>query len=309
MGQTRRKFVGYGAASLLAAPLVARYAHAAEFTYKYGNTLPPTHPMNMVATKVMERIRSETNGRLDIQVFPNNQLGSDTDMLSQVRSRRARVLHPVGPDPVDPGAGRRHQRRRLRLQGLRPGVAGDGRRRSAPPCAPRSRRRACCLDKMWDNGFRQITSSTKPIKSPADLAGFKIRVPVEPDVDVACSRRSAPRRPRINFSEVYSALQTKVVDGQENPLSLIDSAKLYEVQKYCSLTNHMWDGFWFLANARAWDRAAGGYAARSPQRNLNAAAQEQRDDARQAEQDGAQPTLKAKGMVFNAPTPRRSARR
>lgn len=58
----------------------------------------------------------------------------------------------------------------------------------------------------------------------------------------------------INFSEVYTALQTKVVDGQENLLAIIATAKLYEVQKYCSLTNHMWDGFWFLANRRAWER-------------------------------------------------------
>src|SRR3546814_15256978 len=58
----------------------------------------------------------------------------------------------------------------------------------------------------------------------------------------------------INFNEVYSALQTKVVDAQENPLAIIQTAKLYEVQTYCSLTNHMWDGFWFLGNKDAWDR-------------------------------------------------------
>src|SRR5215204_2555272 len=58
----------------------------------------------------------------------------------------------------------------------------------------------------------------------------------------------------INFSEVYSSLQTKVADGQENPLALVSANKFYEVQKYCSLTNHMWDGFWFLANRRAWEK-------------------------------------------------------
>ena len=57
----------------------------------------------------------------------------------------------------------------------------------------------------------------------------------------------------INYSEVYSALQTKVVEGQENPLAIIQSGKLYEVQKYLSMTNHMWDGFWFLANAKNWN--------------------------------------------------------
>ena len=57
----------------------------------------------------------------------------------------------------------------------------------------------------------------------------------------------------INFNETYSALQTRVVDAQENPLAIIQTAKLYEVQKYCSMTNHMWDGFWFLGNRRAWE--------------------------------------------------------
>jgi TRAP-type C4-dicarboxylate transport system substrate-binding protein len=56
----------------------------------------------------------------------------------------------------------------------------------------------------------------------------------------------------INFAEVYSALQTHVVDGQENPPAIIYAARLFEVQKYCSLTNHMWDGWWFLINRRAW---------------------------------------------------------
>ena len=92
---------------------------------------------------------------------------------------------------------------------------------------------------------------TKPIRTPDDLAGFKIRVPPSARSGPACSRRSAPRRSSINFSEVYSALQTSLADGQENPLAVIDTAKLYEVQKYLSVTNHMWDGFWFLANRRA----------------------------------------------------------
>src|SRR5262249_25136392 len=109
------------------------------------------------------------------------------------------------------------------------------------------------MDKIWDNGFREITSSTKPIKTPDDLKGFKIRVPVSPLwTSMFQAFGSAPAS--INFNEVYTALQTKVVEGQENPLAIIATAKLYEVQRYCSLTNHMWDGFWLLANRRAWDR-------------------------------------------------------
>ena len=109
------------------------------------------------------------------------------------------------------------------------------------------------MEKIWDNGFRQITSSIKPIQSADDLKGFKIRVPVSPLwTSMFKAFDSAPAS--INFNEVYSALQTKVVDGPEKPLAIIDTAKLNEVQKFCSITNHMWDGFWFLANKRAWER-------------------------------------------------------
>jgi tripartite ATP-independent transporter DctP family solute receptor len=105
--------------------------------------------------------------------------------------------------------------------------------------------------KHWDNGFRQITSSTHPILTPADLRGFKIRVPVSPLwLSLFKSLGAAPTS--INISEAYSALQTHVVDGQENALTILEFNKFYEVQKYCALTNHIWDGFYMLANQRVW---------------------------------------------------------
>ena len=81
----------------------------------------------------------------------------------------------------------------------------------------------------------------------------------------------------IPLNEAYSALQTKIADGQENPLALISTAKLYEVQKYCSLTNHMWDGFWFLANRRAWEKIPEDVRT-IVARNINAAAVKERGD-------------------------------
>jgi TRAP-type C4-dicarboxylate transport system substrate-binding protein len=101
------------------------------------------------------------------------------------------------------------------------------------------------LDKIWDNGFRLITNSAKPIKHPDDLEGMKIRVPVSAMwLSLFEAFGAAPTG--MNFAEVYTALQTKVVDGQENPPAIIQAARLYEVQKYCSVTNHMWDGWWLL---------------------------------------------------------------
>ena len=103
----------------------------------------------------------------------------------------------------------------------------------------------------------------------------------------------------INTTELYVALQTKVVDGQENPLSVLELFRFYEVQKFCSLTNHMWDGFWFLANRRAWERL--------PQdvrtivaKHINAAADKERADMAKLN-TSLQPELELRGMVFNQP--------
>jgi tripartite ATP-independent transporter DctP family solute receptor len=152
------------------------------------------------------------------------------------------------------------------------------------------------FDNMWDNGYRQITSSTHPINTPDDIKGFKIRVPVSP-LWTSMFKALGASPTSININEVYSALQTKIVEGQENPLSLINLFKFYEVQKYVSFTNHMWDGFWTLANAKAW--------ADLPKdlqeivaRNINGAALKEREDVRQLN-DSLQGDLTQKGMVFN----------
>jgi TRAP-type C4-dicarboxylate transport system substrate-binding protein len=153
---------------------------------------------------------------------------------------------------------------------------------------------------MGDNGYRQITSSTHPIRSPDDLKGFKIRVPVSP-LWTSMFKGFGAAPASININEAYSAMQTKIVEGQENPLALIDLYKFYEVQKFVSVTNHMWDGFWTLANGRAW--------AGLPkdlqdiiERNLNDAARQERADvaALNASLQGA---LTQKGMAFNTTDP------
>src|SRR5207244_3628154 len=98
-----------------------------------------------------------------------------------------------------------------------------------------------------------ITNSVRPIKKAADVAGLKLRIPGAPPlVYLFQALNAAPVS--MQFGEVYTALQTKVVDGQENPLSQIDTGKFYEVQKYLSLTGHVWDGFWIIANGAAWKR-------------------------------------------------------
>ena len=106
------------------------------------------------------------------------------------------------------------------------------------------------VSKAADNGFRQITSSAKPIKTPEDLKGYRIRVPVSP-IFTSLFKALGASPTSINFNELYTALQTHLVDGQENGLVAIEAGKLYEVQKYVSETNHIWDPFWLIANRRA----------------------------------------------------------
>ena len=238
-----------GAAALPLFAIRTRPAHAAEFTLKLANNSPVTHPQTVRQMEAAERIKAATNGRVEIQVFPNNQLGSDTDMLSQLRSGAidfftlsGLILATLVPPASINGIGFAFKDYDTVWKAM------DG-KLGAFVRSEIDKRGLIAMEKMWDNGFRQITSSTHPIKSPADLKGFKIRVPVSP-LWTSMFQALGAAPVSINFSEVYSALQTKIAEGQENPLSLIQIAKLYEVQKYVSLTSHMWDGFWMLANKK-----------------------------------------------------------
>ena len=287
------------AGGLVSAPWVAR-AQSAEFTYKYANNLPDTHPMNARAREMAAAIKQETNGRVELQIFPSSQLGSDTDTLSQIRSGGVEFFTLSG----------------LILSTLVPAASINGIGFAFPDYdavwkamdgelgayvrAQIAKANLVAMEKIWDNGFRQTTSSTKPINTPDDLKGMKLRVPVSPLwTSMYKAFDAAPAS--INFNEVYTALQTKVVDGQENPLAIISTAKLNEVQKYCSLTNHMWDGFWFLANRRAWERLPEDVRAIMT-KHINAAGVKERADVA-ALNASLQQELAGKGMVFNQPNP------
>ena len=152
------------------------------------------------------------------------------------------------------------------------------------------------MENIWDQGFRQMTSSTKPLLTPADLEGFKIRVPVSP-LWTSMFKAFGASPISINSSEMYSALQTKIAEGQETPLVSIWSLKFYEVQKQLSLTNHMWDGIWFLANKRAWAKLPDDVRTIAA-KHINEAALDQRKDIDKLNNSLRQ-KLEQKGMVFH----------
>jgi tripartite ATP-independent transporter DctP family solute receptor len=297
---SRRNLVTSAAAIALPALGLPGLANAqkAQFTLKYANNLPVSHPMNIRAKEMSEAIAAETKGRVDIQIYPNNQLGSDTDTLSQVRSGgvdfftlSGLILGTLVPAASITGVGFAFED----YNAVWKAVDGD---LGAYVRKEIEKANLVVMDKIWDNGFRQVTSSTKPIQTADDLKGFKIRVPVAP-LWTSMFKAFGAAPASINFSEVYTALQTKVVDGQENPMAVISTAKLNEVQKFCSITNHMWDGFWFLANKKSWEKLPEDLRA-IVARHINAAGMKERADV--AELNATlQKELAAKGMVFNEP--------
>ena len=298
-------------ATACALPLVAirtRPARAAEFSYKLATNLPATHPLSARNMEAAERIKAATNGRLEIAVFPNSQLGTDTDMLSQVRSGALEfftlsglILSTLVPLAAINGVGFAFKDNEQALAAM----DGDLGRLVRAEVAKRG---LLAFEHIFDSGFRQITSSTKPITAPGDLAAMKIRVP--PAALWTSMFRDFGASPvTINFSEVYSALQTKIADGQENPLAIIDAAKLYEVQRYCSMTRHMWDGYWLLANQRAFKQLPQDVQEIAA-REFARAAGEERDDLAKLNA-GLRASLSAHGLAFNDvdPAPFRDALR
>src|SRR6516162_9017556 len=285
---------GLAAATVLKSPAVL--AQATPLKVKFGNDLPDTHSVNVRLKEAIAAIGAETNGEVAISLFPNNQLGSDTDMMTQLRSGALElatmpgtVLSTLIPTASLTGVGfafTNYDKVWAAMDGeVGKFVRGNIEKVGLVP-----------FEAVWDNGFRQITSSTHPIKTPEDLANFKIRVPVVP-LWVAMFSALGAAPVSIPLNEAYSALQTKIADGQENPLALIESAKFYEVQKFCSLTNHAWDGFWLISSGKVW-KTVPKDVQEVLQKHFNAAAKKQRDDIVQANAEY-QKTLESKGLTFN----------
>jgi TRAP-type transport system periplasmic protein len=297
MPKLSRRNLMVGGSALGVTTFAIHRARAAQFTYKYANNLALTHPMNKRAQEAAANIKEETGGSFELQIFPSSQLGSDTDTLGQIRSGAVDfftlsglILSTLVPAASINGVGFAFKDYDTVWKAM------DGKLGDYVRAEIEKSKSVFAFEKIWDNGFRQTTTSTKPILSPADLENLKIRVPPAP-LWTSMYKAFGASPTTINFNEVYSALQTKVVDAQENPLAIIETAKLYEVQGYCTLTNHMWDGFWFLANKNNWDQLPKDMQA-VVQKHINKAAVAERADVAVLTTT-LQQQLTAKGMKFN----------
>ena len=148
----------------------------------------------------------------------------------------------------------------------------------------------------WENGFRNLTNSKRPITKMEDLDGVKLRV-MQNNVFLNSFKTLGANAIPMSFSELFSALETKTVDGQENPFNTILSSKFYEVQKYMTVTNHVYSPWIVLVSKKWWDQLS-----KDEQKILNDAARASRDFERKDTRDEAaqaMANLKAKGMQVN----------
>ncbi len=289
---------GVGAAMLGGLSLRTERAEAAEFSYKLAADWPSAHPSSVQARKACDLIRQRTNGRLDIQYFGDNVLGGDTDLLSQVRSGGIELV--AMPTSVSSTL--------VPVSAINnTGFAFDSYDQVWPAMDGKlgayvrdkfEKANLVVMDRIWDNGFRQVTTSVVPVKSLASIAGLKLRVPVSP-IYTSMMRGLGCSPVGANINELYSALQTRVFDGQENTWANLQFFKLYEVQKFCGLTDHMWEGYWILGNKRALSRLPKDLLAILTDTMNETAISQRADIARFSGQMQAQ--LRGEGMTFDQP--------
>ena len=292
---TRRAIVGGLGAGLLVAPARGR---ADALRMSMGSPMPQGHPATTCLVEALDAIRAESDGRIDITLYPDSQLGGELSMQSQLRAGAiAFTLSSASSlQTLVPIAG---------IPGVAYAFTGYVPLWSALDEGPLSERIRDGLAKVGltafrvvDNGFRDVITAARPIAAVSDLRGLKIRVPPSPLL-TSLFRALGAAPTTIGLAETYAALQTGLADGMENSLPQIEATRVYEVQRYLSRTGHSWDGLWILAHGRTWNDLP-----RDAQtligRHLDAAVARQRQ-AFVAMNTQSEARLRAKGLVVSTP--------
>jgi tripartite ATP-independent transporter DctP family solute receptor len=236
MTLTRRTFTT-GSAALAAAAAITRPARA-QTVIRWGELLPTSHPQVQMIDRIAKEVKEKSGGKIEIQSFPNGQLGSGRDMIEAVTSGAltfttdgAAALGQFLP-----------QLSVIEAPYLWRDAAHMAKVADSPIFADLNKdlvaKRGMRMLAVTYYGKRHLTSGSKQVKTVADMAGFKLRVPPV-DTFRAMAEAWGARATPVNFNELYLALSQGAVDGQENPLPTIQSAKLNEVQKFLVLTGHI----------------------------------------------------------------------
>jgi tripartite ATP-independent transporter DctP family solute receptor len=248
---SRARFAG-GAAAVLAGTLTRTARGATIYRYKHGHHLPAGHPVNTQLVQMWKAVERESDGELVVTVFPDQQLGDATSMFSQIRSGALQFFTASGgtfaqvvPVAAISNIGYAYRTRAQAFTSFE-GPLGTY------LAAELLKAKIVTMYRLWDNGFRQVTTGAKPVTTVDDPAGMKIRVAAGPMwIDLFRSLGSAPVT--LGLGDMYVSLQTHLIDGEESPLLDIQASRAFEVQKYLSLTNHMYTAFYLAANQDAFN--------------------------------------------------------
>lgn len=211
---------------------------AKNVTFKLGHAHPPTSEFHLGAQKFAELVDKKTNGTVKISIYHSSQLGDEQELSEGIRmgtidiallgSSSVSKFEPLFMTFDLPYIFRSHAHADQVLDGEIGKIFAD-----------KFEKKGLKVLGYWESGFRHYLNNKRPIKTPKDLAGLKIRVPQSP-VQVATAKALGASPVPINFSELYMACQQGTVDGQEGPVFAIKSAKFYEVQKYMVLDGHIY---------------------------------------------------------------------
>ena len=279
----------------LAAPAVAQQ----ERTIRFGHLNNTDHPVSMGVKRFAEILAAKSGGKMKVQEFPANQLGNELQQQSALQGGVQQMSAPATTSlagvvkefglidfPFSVASFEQADQ-------LLDGPLGQALIAKLPE-------KGLVALGYWDLGFRNVTNSKHPITRPEDLQGLKIRVipnPVFLETFKAFKANPVP----LPFAELYGALESKAVDGQENPFNTILSSKFYEVQKYLTVTNHVYSPWIVTVSKRWWDGLS-----QTEQNILLEAAKKARDFERKDTREEAARALaelKDKGMQINEVEP------
>ena len=252
MHSLNRRVFSTGSLALGCAAVLPNRARAADFSLKFGTTEPLGTPLTVRALEAFDRIRKQSGGKVDIQLFPGNSLGGLTSMLAQLRTGAIAfvpidgiTLSAVVPVAAIAGVG-------FAFKDIAGGFAAFDGELGSYVRKEILAKNIWAFERMMLIGMRQITSNPRPILAPDDLRGLKIRTPPgRLSVDLMRTFGASPVA--MDSAEAYTSLQTHLIDGEENGILLVEIDRLFEVQKYLSLTSHQWSGFWLCGNMETWN--------------------------------------------------------
>lgn len=237
-------------AGVLVSPMGGTVAEAQALRLKFGHNSEETHPTHLGAKRFAAAVEERTKGQIKIDVFPSNILGAPPEVTEQVR---------LGvTDMYMPTSGQLDKWAKAFGAVMLPFVYDDYDHAHRVMDGPSfqwysqmAEKEGFILLSNWEYGFRHILNNKRPINSPADVKGLKLRVPPEIQLQAAFEAMGAVTTV-IAFPEVYMALAQGAVDGVENPLSILYFSKFYEVQKYLAITRHVYNTQIQVISTKTW---------------------------------------------------------